>query len=131
MDAAFLLGRLLLLGIFVFSGFGKLTDVGGTAAYIASKGLPMPSVLAVAAGVTELVGGLAAAVGFQTRLVAAVLLLFTAAATVLFHDFWALAAGPEQANQMIHALKNVSIIGALMMLAAGGPGRYSIDAHRG
>jgi putative oxidoreductase len=130
MDSALLVGRLLLLGLFVYSGVGKLADISGTAAYIASKGLPMGSMLAVAAGVTEVIAGLAAAIGWQTRIAAGVLLLFTAAATVLFHDFWNLPAGQDQTNQMIHALKNVSIIGGLMILAAAGAGRFSLDAGR-
>ena len=85
----------------------------------------------MAAGAPELVAALADAVEFKSRIAAVVLTLFTAAATVLFHNFWALPAGPEQANQMAHVLKNVAMIGALMMLTVGGPGHYSIDAHRG
>ena len=129
MDATLLFGRILLVGMFVFSGVVKFVDVAGTAAHIASKGLPMASILAVAAGTTEVICGLMVAVGFYARWGAVVLMLFTAAATVLFHNFWALPAGQEQINQMLHAFKNVSIIGGLLVLAAAGPGRFSIDGR--
>jgi len=129
MDTALAVGRLLLVAIFIFSGVGKFTDVAGTAAYIAGKGLPMPEILAVAAGAVEVIFGLMVAVGWQTRFAAVVLLLFTAAAGYLFHDFWKLPAGPEQINQMAHAWKNLSIVGGLLVLAVAGPGRFSLDGR--
>jgi putative oxidoreductase len=119
MDAALAIGRIVLVMIFIFSGLGKLFDISGTAAEITSKGLPFPQLLAVAAGIGETIGGLLIAVGWrQTRLAAAGLIVFTAVAGFLFHDFWNLPAGDEQMNQMAHAFKNLSIIGGLIVLAA-------------
>jgi putative oxidoreductase len=108
----------------------KLFSVSGTAGYIAAKGLPFPELLAVAAGLVEVIGGLLVVIGWQTRLAATALLLFTAAAAFLFHDFWNLPAGPERVAQMVHAWKNLSIIGGLMVLAAAGAGRWSLDGRR-
>jgi putative oxidoreductase len=115
--------------IFIASGFGKFADLSGTAAYIAGKGLPFPQLLAAAAGAGELVCGLAIAIGFQTRLAAIGLIVFTASAAFFFHDFWNLPAGAERANQMIHAMKNLSIIGGLIVLAVAGAGRWSYDSR--
>jgi putative oxidoreductase len=129
MDAALAIGRIVLVIIFIFSGLGKLMDVSGTAAYIASKGLPLPQLGAVGAGVGELLCGLAIAIGWQTRLAAVGLILFTAAAAFFFHDFWNLPAGDERADQMIHAMKNLSIIGGLIVLAVAGAGRFSVDGR--
>ncbi len=129
MDALLAVGRILLVGIFIFSGVMKFLDVAGTAAYIAGKGLPMPEVLAAAAGAVEVIGGLLVAVGWQTRLAAVALALFTAAATFLFHDFWNLPPGQEQIDQMLHAWKNASMIGGLLVLAIAGPGRFSFDGR--
>ena len=53
MDAALAIGRIVLVIIFIFSGFGKFADLSGTAAYIASKGLPFPQLLAAGAGAGE------------------------------------------------------------------------------
>ncbi len=85
--------------------------------------------LAVGAGAGELIGGLAIAIGWQTRLAAAGLILFTAVAAFFFHDFWNLPAGAERANQMIHAMKNLSMIGGLIVLAVAGAGRFSFDGR--
>jgi putative oxidoreductase len=130
MNALILIGRVFLVAMFIFSGVGKFADLGGTAAMIAAKGLPMPLVLAVASGALEVVGGLLILLGWWTRLAALALMVFTAAALYLFHDFWN-AQGAERSDQMIHAMKNLSIIGAFLMLAGFGPGRYSVDARNG
>jgi putative oxidoreductase len=130
MDAALAIGRIVLVIIFIFSGFGKFADLSGTAAFIASKGLPFPQLLAAGAGTGELICGLAVAIGWQTRIAAVGLIAFTAVAAFFFHDFWNLPGGPERANQMVHAMKNLSIIGGLMVLAAAGAGRLSVDGRR-
>lgn len=126
-DTALLIGRIALVVIYLMSGFQKFTDLAGVAGMLASKNLPQPMILATVAAITEVAGGLLIAVGLQTRLVALGLLVFTAIATYFFHDFWNQPPGPEQANNMIHAMKNLSICGAFLMLAGTGAGRFSMD----
>ena len=63
--------------MFILAGFGKLTAIAGTAGWFGSIGLPLPTVDAVLVGLLELVGGLAILVGFQTRIAAIVLAVFT------------------------------------------------------
>ena len=122
-------GRVLLALMFILSGFSKLADLGGTAGYIASGGLPFASVLAVVVGLLELVGGLAIAIGFQARWAALALGLFTIAASLLFHKFWAVPA--EQAfMQQLMFMKNLSVAGGLFIVAALGAGAASLDARR-
>ena len=86
LDVVLLIGRILLVILFIRAGFSKLTGLEGTATYINTK-LAMGVTLAPIVGVLELVTGILIAVGFQTRLAAAVLFLFTAAATLIFHDY--------------------------------------------
>ena len=126
-DAFLLAGRVLIALIFVSSGIEKFIDLSGTAASIASKNLPMPAVLAVATAAVELGGGVLVILGWQTRLSALALALFTAIAAYFFHDFWHYPPGAEHTNNMIHFMKNISIIGGFLMLAGAGAGRYSID----
>ncbi len=126
-DSFLLIGRIALIVLFVMSGIAKFTDIAGTAAYVASKGLPAPTALAVLAGLAEVVGGLLIVIGWQTRIVALALLIYTLIAAYFFHDFWHLPQGPERLDSMIHALKNLSIAGAFLMLAGSGAGRYSVD----
>ena len=122
-------GRVLLALMFVMSGFSKLGNIAGTAGYIASAGLPMASALAVAAGLLEVVAGLAVAVGFHARWAALALGLFTLLASVLFHKFWAVAADQQFVQQLMF-MKNLAVSGGMFMVAALGAGPVSIDARR-
>ena len=126
-DALLAIGRVVIAIMFVLSGLEKVMDLAGTAAAIGGKSLPMPYALAVATAVLELGGGLLVIVGWQTRLVALALAIFCAIAAYFFHDFWHYPAGMEHTNNMIHFMKNVSIIGGLLMLCATGAGRYSLE----
>ena len=125
-DVSALVGRVLLALMFVLAGYGKITGFDGTAGYIASKGLPLPQVGAAIAVVVELVGGLLLIVGWKARWVALVLAIFTAAATYFFHDFWHMTDAAAATNKLMF-LKNVSVIGGMLMVWAMGPGRLSID----
>lgn len=125
-DAMLAVGRIALAVIFVMSGAMKFMDLGATAGAVASKGLPAPMVLAALAAATELGGGLLIVVGWQTRWAALALSVFTLVTAYVFHDFWHME-GAARENNMIHALKNLSIFGGFLMLAAAGAGRYSVD----
>lgn len=120
-DALALTGRILLAVIFVLSGLGKLADPAGTAAYVASAGLPAPVLAAWGAAILETVGGIALIAGFRTRIVALALAGFSVIAAVFFHAQFA------DQNQMIHFLKNLAIAGGLLQLAAFGPGRFAFN----
>ena len=122
-------GRLLLALMFIVAGFGKLTNLQGTAGYIASGGLPAPMVLAVLVGLLELVGGLALVVGYQVRWVGLALALFTLAASVLFHAYWSAPADQQMVAQMLF-MKNLSVAGGMFLISALGAGPLSLDARR-
>jgi uncharacterized membrane protein YphA (DoxX/SURF4 family) len=79
-------------------------------------GMPLAQLLAIASGVTEVVCGLMIALNFGARFFAIILILFVAATTFYFHDFWN-QTGPEARGNLVHALKNLSLIGALFMIA--------------
>ena len=124
-----LVGRILLGLIFVLSGFAKLSGFDGTAGYIASKGLPMPQLLAALTIVVELGGGLALMAGFFTRQAVVALAGFSLLTAIVFHNFWA-APQAEQMMQQINFMKNLAIAGGMLVVAAFGPGRLSLDARR-
>jgi putative oxidoreductase len=135
MNAGFAIGRVALVIIFIFSGVQKFLDIVGTADQIQAKivippfladvtsqietalGLPIWQILAILVAVIEVAGGLLIAFNIIPRTAAVVLLLFTAVTTFYYHDFWNMA-GAERANNLAHALKNLSIMGALLMLAS-------------
>ena len=125
-----LAGRVLLAAMFVIAGFGKIANFAGTVGYMQSQGVPAASALAVLAILAEVGGGIALIVGFQTRLAALGLAIFTLIASLIFHPFWSLPAAEQMVPQLLF-MKNVSIIGGLLVVAAFGAGRWSLDAARG
>jgi len=124
-SAILLVARILLAIIFVLAGFGKLTDISGTAAYFGMYNLPAPAAVAVVSGLVELLGGLAILIGFQTRAASWVLAVFCIATALVAHRDWA------DMNQMIHFQKNLAMAGGFLVLAVHGAGALSVDARRG
>jgi putative oxidoreductase len=124
-----LLGRVLLALIFLVSGVGKVMDPAGTLGYMNSAHLPAAQLLLWASAVVETGAGLALVLGWKARWGAAALFLWMIPVTAVFHNPW--AGDPSQAGmQMIHLLKNLGIIGGLLMLLAFGPGGWSVDRRR-
>jgi len=121
-----LVGRILLALIFILSGWGKITGFDGTVGYIASKGMPMPQLMAIGAIAVEVLGGLALLAGFKARWAALAIFLFLIPTTIMFHNPAGLS-GQEAQGQITNMLKNIAIMGGMLMVFAHGPGKYSID----
>jgi putative oxidoreductase len=137
MPAFITFGRVLFAVLFIYSGATKLFGIQATADFIAAKvaipalfapyasqlesmtGMSTPQMLAIAVGVFEIISGLMIALNFGARFFAILLILFVAVVTFYFHDFWN-QSPPENAKSLMDALKNLSIIGALFMIAGYG-----------
>ncbi len=128
-DLLALIGRILLMAIFIKSGIEKIGAFEGTVGYIASKGLPLPQVAAGVAIAVEVVAAALVVIGWKTRLAAFAVLVFTLAAAILFHNYWTLPA-EKQMMDMINFWKNLAICGGLLMLIAFGPGGWSVDGRK-
>jgi putative oxidoreductase len=129
-DALALLARFLLAAVFLPNGLLKLSNLAGTAGYFESLGFPLPSVIAVATGVFELIAGLAIVSGFQTRLVALLLAAFSLAAGAIGHIG---QSGDDPVLSFMHLqalLKDIGLAGGFLALALAGPGRFSLDGAR-
>ena len=142
MPAFVTFGRILFAVLFIYSGATKLFAVQQTADFIAARvaipallapytsqletmtGMPMPQLLALSSGGFEIIAGLMIAVNFGARFFAILLIIFVLVATFYFHDFWNQSA-PDNAKTLIDALKNLSIVGALFMIAGYGRGTRS------
>jgi putative oxidoreductase len=129
-DLFALIGRIAMAGIFVKSGIAKIGGFAATAGYIASKGLPLPEVGAVIAILVEIVAGIALVIGWKARWAALALAVFTLATMFLFHPYWTLPAD-KQYPEMLAFWKNLAIFGGMLMVAAFGAGRFSVDRGRG
>lgn len=122
-----LFARIALSAIFLTSGFAKLSDPAGAVGYMNQQGVPEANTLVYVAGMAELLGGLAILFGFLTRIGALGLIAFLVITQFYFHDFWNLA-GAERKTQMVQFMKDVCIMGGLLVIASSGAGRYSLDA---
>ena len=118
-----LVGRVLLSGLFLFSGVGKLAAPAATKSYIVAAGLPLPDLAYLGALLVEIGFALALLVGLRARLVALAMALFSVATALVFHSQLA------DQNQLIHFLKNFAIAGGLLQVAAFGAGALSLDAR--
>lgn len=132
-DFAYSLGRALSSIVFIVSGVGKFMDVGpilknaGTINFmnLIGGGAP-PTWLGYLIAAIEVIGGIMILVGYKTRSAALVLAAFTVLTIVFAHNWWVMEGLPRVINQ-IQANKNLAIIGALLMIASMGAGRYSVD----
>ena len=121
-SSTILVGRILLAAIFLLAGLNKIGSYKGTAAYMASQGVPallLPAVIALEVG-----GALALIGGLYTRLSSLLLAGFCVLSAALFH------ANIGDQTQFALAFKNLAMAGGFLILAAHGPGRYSLDARR-
>ncbi len=112
-----LVGRVLLALLFLVSAFGMLTNFAATVSYFGSIGIPMATIAMLVVLAMKIGGGLMVALGVHAREGAMILILFTLG-TILFAH---LGAG-----QMIPALKNLAIVGGLLLVAAHGAGPMSL-----
>jgi putative oxidoreductase len=119
------LGRLLIAVIFIVSGVGKILAPAVTQGYIAAAGLPSPLAGYLIAVAIEVGGGILLVIGFQTKLVAVALAIFSVVAAASFHNDFA------SQDQLFQLLKDFSMAGGLLQVAAFGPGPLSVDARRG
>jgi putative oxidoreductase len=125
-DITTLAGRILIAVIFLISGFFKVGAYAQMVGYATAVHLPAPGAAIAAAAAVELACGLAILVGFKTRFAAWLLFLYLLPVSYFFHNFWAVQ-GQEQQMQMVNFLKNMAIMGGLLVLSVNGAGAYSVD----
>lgn len=120
-----LLGRILIGHIFLLSGLNKIFHYSQTAAYMASKNVPMIEVLLVLSIIIEIGGALMIIFGWRAKLAASIFFLWLIPVTLMMHNFWMVPA-PEKMGQLINFQKNLVIMGTMLYILAFGPGPYSL-----
>jgi putative oxidoreductase len=128
-NSANFVARLLFVILFLPAGIGKLTGFEGTVGYFDSVGIPAPALAVVATIIIEILGSIAILIGFKTRSAAAVLALFTLAASFAGHAYWAVPA-EQMFVQKLMFFKNLAVVGGLLLLAIQGAGKFSLDGRR-
>ena len=122
-----LLGRVLIGLLFVVAGLRKAMAIAATAGYFAKLGFPAPEAMAYLAVLIEIGGGLLLIIGFKTRIIAWLLVAFVIIATGMAHRFWEFSDPGQYNGQLNNFLKNVAIVGGLLMFITHGPGSASVD----
>jgi putative oxidoreductase len=148
MPAFITFGRVIFAVLFIYTGATKLFGIQATADLIAAKviipdvlapyatqlqtmtGMPTSQLLAILSGSFEVLAGVMIALNFLPRLFALLMIIFVGATIYYFHDFWN-QTPPDNAKTLIDALKNLSIIGALFMIAGFGRGRRAAEPAYG
>ena len=121
------LGRIMIATIYLLSAVGnKIPNFRDVAAYMASEGVPMPSLMLVGSIAFLIVGSFSIIVGYKVKIGAGMLFLFLVLATYYFHDFWNFE-GETRQQQMIQFMKNLSLMGTMLFLMANGAGLFSVD----
>src|ERR1700760_4987849 len=145
MPAFIIFGRVLFAVLFIYSGATKLFDIQATAAAVAAKvvipaaiapytaqletvtGMQLPQLLAIVSGAFEILAGLMIALNVGVRFFSILMIIYVLLVTFYFHDFWN-QAPPDNGKTLVDALKNLSLIGALFMLAGYGRGPRLAEA---
>jgi putative oxidoreductase len=128
---AFVLGRLMVGGMYLYSGIANLIELDGKAGYAASKGLIEPTLGVTAASLLLIVAGLSLITGIRPRIGVWAVALFLIPVTVIMHNFWALE-GMQRISEFHSFLGNFALLGsALMFLAVPRPWPLSLDTWVG
>jgi len=125
-----LVGRILLALLFLVAGTRKLMAPAASAGYFAKLGFPMTDVLVWVVIAVEIGGALLLILGWKARWAAYALAIFTVIATFAAHRFWEFSDAAQYNAQLNNFLKNLAIIGGMLILAATGPGPNSMDGRR-
>ncbi len=125
-----LLGRIAIAFLFIGAALGNLIPNWSNAiGYMEANGMPggaLAHFLLFGAVSFQLLGGVALVLGVYTRVGLLLLIVFLIPATVIFHDFWTLPPA-EQQPQVIHFMKNLAVLGALLFILGSGAGPFSVD----
>jgi putative oxidoreductase len=129
MKYAVLLGRVLYASIFIMAAPNHFSK--GTIAFAAGHGVPLAAIAVPLSGVLALLGGLSIILGYKARIGAWLLVLFLVPVTIMMHNFWAVADPMMAMTQQIMFMKNLSMLGAALLISHFGSGPLSIDKGDG
>lgn len=118
MYIAFLIGRIIFGGFFISTGINHFKNVGSMAGYARAKGTPAPEAAVVGTGVLLVLGGLSMLLGAFPLIGIILLLIFLVGVSLQMHAFWKVADPQARAADQINFMKNLALIGALLMFLA-------------
>ena len=130
-DIAFLIGRVIASGFFLMNGFNHFAQLNMMSGYAKSKGVPAPALAVGGSGVLLLLGGLSLLLGYHPTIGVALLVIFLLGVSFVIHNFWTVQDKQARLGEMTNFLKNMAILGLLLMtLAIPGPWLMSIGREQ-
>ena len=118
MEIIFIIGRVLLGGYFIYSGFGHFKNHKNTTTYAKMKGVPMASVGVIVSGALMFLGGLAVLLDVRMELGLWLIVIFLVPTTFIMHQFWKVSDPMMKMGETINFTKNIALIGSALMLIA-------------
>ncbi len=116
MKTAFLLGRLLFGGFFIYSGIGHFKETKAMSQYAGAKNVPMPELAVATSGAMLIAGGTSILLGIKPKLGTLAIIGFLAGVSPIMHNFWTSQDPEKRQNEMIHFTKNMAMLGASVAL---------------
>ena len=129
-DLSLLLGRIFLVAVFPISAYYKIIGWPEIARRVASAGLPYPEYLAMVGTGVEMLFPILIILGLFTRWAALGLIIYVLAATYIGHPVLWRMAPDGFVRELFSQMKNLAMIGGLLMLMGTGPGRIAIQPTR-
>lgn len=128
LNVGILVSRICLCSLYLWAGWSKIWDWKVTVAYMQSKKIPYISVLLPLSIFCQLFGGMSVLLGWYARWGSLLLILFTIPATLAMHSFWK-EIGPMRLVEKTFFMKDIAILGGLLLLTILGSGSFSLDAR--
>lgn len=110
------ISHILLSGIFIAGGADAFLKPGYRVNKVASAGLPLPDLAVKVNGAAMVIAGIALALGFTPKVAAAILTGCLVPATLVGHTFWKESDAAVRKNQQAHFLKNLGLLGGLLIV---------------
>ncbi|MEK7636350.1 MAG: DoxX family protein [Patescibacteria group bacterium] len=126
-EILFLVSRILVGGYFLMNGINHFRYTAMMVPYTQSKGVPMPKLAVLGTGVLMLVGGLGILLGVWVSYAVLALIAFLVPVTFIMHNFWTIEDPNQRLMDMIHFMKNIALVGAVLAyLAVPMPWAWSV-----
>jgi len=116
MKAAFLLGRMIFGGFFLYSGIHHFQERKSLAQYARAKNVPLPDIAVTATGAMLIAGGASIVLGVKPKWGTLAATTFLGGVSPMMHDFWNAEDPQQRQNEMIHFIKNMAMLGAALAL---------------
>lgn len=116
MKAAFLVGRLIYGGFFVYSGIHHFQERKSIAQYASAKNVPLPEVAVTATGALLVAGGTSILLGVKPKLGTMAVMTFLAGVSPFMHDFWNADDPNQKQNEGVNFMKNMALLGGALAL---------------